>query len=261
VTWKRTFLLFLACFVVLATGTWIVLRQTGVATSLVRDALAAALVSPFELEAAEIDLPRGLITLRGLAIADPRGGEAPLLTAAEVRVSVNTNPLGAVGKVHKVVIAGLSIPDLRVAGPDALRLQDLLREGTTTTGAGPCPEVVIEDAVVGVRFSPSAPPLRFEHVDLEVLPAELDGTKAVLAGAMTTPIGTRVQLGGEGDLANMTLRVTAKAEGSSRSRRPLRLSSLALACAAGCPRPNCGSSTTADATLRPAAASSRIWRT
>lgn len=228
-TWKRTFLLFLACFVVLATGTWIVLRQTGVATSLVRDALAAALVAPFELEAAEIDLPRGLITLRGLAITDPRGGAAPLLTATEVRVSVNTNPLGAVGKVHKVVIAGLSIPDLRVAGPDALRLQDLLRAGSVTTGAGQCPEVVIEDASVGVRFSPSAPPLRFEHVDLEVLPAELDGTKAVLAGAMTTPIGTRVQLGGHGDLANMSLRVTAKAEGLEISRRAVEPFSPAAA--------------------------------
>lgn len=228
-TWKRTFLLFLACFVVLATGTWVVLRQTGVATSLVRDALAAALVAPFELEAAEIDLPRGLITLRGLAIADPRGGAASLLTAAEVRVSVNTNPLGAIGKVHKVVITGLSIPDLRVAGPDALRLQDLLREGAATTGAGPCPEVVIQDAVVGVRFSPSAPPLRFEHVDLEVLPAELDGTKAVLAGAMTTPVGTRVQLGGQGDLANMSLRVTAKAEDLEISRRAVEPFSPAAA--------------------------------
>lgn len=228
-TWKRTFLLFLACFVVLATGTWIVLRQTGVATSLVRDALAAALAAPFELEAAEIDLPRGLITVRGLQVADPRGGAAPLLTAAEVRVSVNTNPLGAVGQVHKVVIAGLAIPDLRVTGPDALRLGDIVREGAGTAGAGGCPEIVIEDAVVGVRFSPSAPPLRFEHVDLEVLPAEPDGTTAVLAGAMTTPIGTRVQLGGQGDLANLTLRVTAKAEGLEISRRAVEPFSPAAA--------------------------------
>ncbi len=228
-TWKRTFLLFLACCAVLVAGTWIVLRQTGVATSLVRDALASVLAGSFDLDAAEIDLPRGRVTVSRFRLVDPRGGDTPLLTTSDVVVSLNTNPLGTLGEVHRVVIRGLRIDDLRVAGPDAIRLPDLLRGSLAPKPAAGCPEVVIEDAVIGIRFAASSPPLRFENVDLELLPDAVGGSGLVLSGAMTTSIGTRVLVSGQADLTTGAFRVTAKANDLEISRRAVEPFSQAAA--------------------------------
>ncbi|MEZ5962990.1 MAG: AsmA-like C-terminal region-containing protein [Planctomycetota bacterium] len=211
-SWKRTLLLFFASVVVLSAATWFVLRKTGVAKAFVQRMLAERINGPFALDDADVDLGRGTVTLKRFAIAHPTEKDRPLLQARDVRVSMNTNPLGEVGRVDKVVLRGVRIDDLQVSGPHALRLGDILKPGTESDGQKAYPAVVIEDAEVGVRFADDEPPLRFEDVDLELLPAEPGSAEMVLSGAMTTLLGTRVSVSGQGDIGKQRFRVLAKAE-------------------------------------------------
>lgn len=206
--------MFVACVVLLAAGTGFVLRQTGVAKSFVQRVLARVIASPFALDRADVDLGGGTLTLTDLQITHPVDQTRSLLRAKDIRVSMNTNPLGEVGRVNKVVLRGLRIDDLAVTGPSALRLDDVFKMASdSSTSAATYPAIVIEDASVGLRFSDTAPPLRFSNVDLELLPLDGPGSQMVLSGSMTTPMGTRVSVTGQGDVRTHCFRVLAKAAG------------------------------------------------
>lgn len=213
VSWKRTLLLFLACVVSLAATTWFVLRKTGVAKAFVQRMLAERISTPFAIADADLDLGRGTLRLSRLEIAHPTVKDRPLLRARDIDVSMNTNPLGEVGRVDKIVLRGVRIDDLQVSGPHALRLSDILKPDQHASGQPvPYPTVVIEDASVGIRFADNQPPLQFEDVDLELAPLEAGGSEVVLHGTMTTLLGTRVTVSGQGDLGKQHFRVLAKAE-------------------------------------------------
>lgn len=214
-TWKRTLLLFSAFVVLLSAATWFVLRKTGVAKAFVQRMLAERIAPPFALDGADLDLGRGTLALRDLAIAHPLDQSRPLLRARDVLVSVNTNPLGEVGRVDKIVLSGVRVDDLQVSGPHALRLDDIFktgRSGDQADGSPVYPAVIVEDASIGVRFADDGLPMRFEDVDLELLPLAASNTEMVLRGSMTTPLGTRVQVSGEGDIGARRFRVLATTE-------------------------------------------------
>jgi hypothetical protein len=200
-------------------GTGYVLRRTGLAKAFVQRELARVIASPFALAAAEVDLGAGTLTLTDLHIAHPLDVNRPLLQAKGVEVSMNTNPVGDVGAVHKIVLRGVHIEDLPVAGPDALRLYDVFKFTTDAPGtAARYPAVIVEDASVGLRFAATTPALRFEDVDLELLPIAEPGAGAasselVLTGAMTTLHGTRVTVSGRGDARTRRFTVVARAAG------------------------------------------------
>lgn len=214
-SWKRTFLLFLACVVALTITTWFVLRRAGVAKTFVQRLLAERIEAPFALHDAVLDLGRGTLQMTDLRIAHPVDSGRDLLQAQDIHVSLGTNPLGGVGRIEKVVLRGVRIHDLQVAGSRALQLDDIFKVQSGSGDATTYPAVVLEDAEIGVLFADDGTPLRFADVDLELLPLEGSSSEVVLRGTMTTHLGTRVSLSGQGDLGKRRFRVLARTEGLS----------------------------------------------
>jgi len=231
VSWKRTLLLFCALVLLLTAGTWLVLRETGAGKAFVARLLERVIASPFELSDADVDLPGGTVTLVELLIAHPLDRSRALLKARDVRVSMDTNPLGSVGRVHRIVLRGLRIDDLQVAGSEAVAIEDIFRTagGDTPGPPGTVPAIVIEDARVGLRFAADAPLLQFDDIDLELLPLAGDSEEMVLRGAMTTPLGTRVTVSGQGNPRAGRFRVLAKTGGIAVSADTLAPFSRAAA--------------------------------
>lgn len=196
----------------MTTTTWFVLRKTGVAKSFVQRMLAEKISTPFALDHAEVDLGRGTLRLTDLRIDHPVDKNRPLMQAKDVQVSVTTNPLGKVGRVDKIVLRGVRIDDLQVSGPHALRFDEIFKVPASDADTDTYPAVVIEDASIGIRFADNAAPLQFEDVDLELLPLDGGGSEMVLRGSMSTVLGTRVSVTGQGDIGKQRFRVLAKAE-------------------------------------------------
>lgn len=214
VTWKRTLALFFACVALVVVGTWFVLRETGVAKSFVQRLLTGVLAAPFALDRADVDLGGGIVRLTDFKLTHPTDRTRSLLTARDIHVSMNTNPLGEVGRVNKVVLRGLRIDDLWVAGPNTLQLSDILKSHAGAAAGSPgttaIPAVVVENASVGLRFSETAAPLLFEDVDLQLLPLEGNSSTMILTGSMITLRGTRVTVSGQVDAAKGQFRVLAQ---------------------------------------------------
>lgn len=205
-TRKRILFLYLGFLSLLLCGTWLVLRETGVARTFVENVLTQFLErDAFSLRDANVDLGDGTVTLRGLEIATPDdGGGSARMAVDRVEVGVDTNPLGEVGRVRSVRLRGMRL-ELDLAQGRFPDLQQLLTN-RTPGGEEPPPPVEITESVLSLRLLRDGPPMVFENVELQLLPTQPESFEVALRGSMTAPSGHRVVVEGHGDLRSPEFR-------------------------------------------------------
>lgn len=212
-TRKRILFIYLGFLSILLVGTYLVLRETGVARAFVENVIAQFLDRDvFRLRDANVDLGGGIVTLRGLEIATP--GSEPggaRMEIESVEVGVDTNPLGEVGRVRNVSVRGMRLELDLAEGrfPDLERLLSR-RAPEADREPEPPPPVEVLDSTLSLRLFRDAPPVEFTDVALRLLPEEPDSFEVSLSGSMTSPHGDRVTVEGRSDLSKPEFRAVLR---------------------------------------------------
>jgi hypothetical protein len=167
-SWRRILLLTFCLLTVLVGTTWFVLQRTGAATGIVRSILKDLLAAEFDLERAQVDLLSGELTLDEFAVDDPQRPGSKLLEARQLRLDVETDPLGQVGTIHELIAEGLVLDIDLTEGraPDIGRLlRSQLPEGSTGGNVTPAR---VSNASARVRVDADTPTLAFSGVQLNL---------------------------------------------------------------------------------------------
>ncbi|GAB4141870.1 MAG: hypothetical protein Fur0037_08820 [Planctomycetota bacterium] len=180
-TWRRILILTASFLLLLAGSTWLLVRESDAAFSVVRAALRGILAADFSIDGADFDLGSCTVVVRGLEIRDPGRPAAALLSCAELRIAFEANPLDLPFSVRQVEIEGLAA-DLDLAnGP--MSLENLLRSGPSAKGAQHLPAVSVSDSRVRVVPRAGAAPIELDEIGFSVLPAAGPGRRSVLQGS------------------------------------------------------------------------------
>jgi hypothetical protein len=220
-SWRRIFLLAAALIAVIAGSTWFVLQRSGAATGLVRKAIAQALAAPFQLGRAQVDLLDGRLSVQEFTLPDPSRPGRSLVAVDDVRLSVETDPLGGVLAIHDISVQGAHL-DLDLTAGHAPRLADLLHKSTSTANdpnASQSPAEIIPIHVTGtslrIRIDASLPDLEIQDLELHLQRNQrddgaVDATHGSLTGrARIANFDLPVELRGDLDLATGASRVQA----------------------------------------------------
>ncbi|MCC6781929.1 MAG: hypothetical protein IT457_03715 [Planctomycetes bacterium] len=208
-TKKRILLLYFGFVLTLLVGTWAILGKTGVSRTFVENLLAKVIRRDrFSLRDAAVDLGGGVVTLRGLEVqtANRQPGRARM-AVEHVEVGVETNPLGAPGRVRDVRVRGLDLEIDLAEGrfPDLAELFDVTAGGATDGGEA-LPPLEILDSRLRLRVEPGVEPIEFNDVALSLLPIEAGSAVVVLRGTMVGPSGELFVVEGRADVAKPELR-------------------------------------------------------
>ncbi len=221
---KTIILLFVGFFAVLLTTTYAILRHSGATRAFVQQVMAKFIRGQFDLADADLDPTTGRVRLTGVRIAHPDPGEAPVLSAGNIELDVNTNPLDAtgVGTLRQVHIEGL---DLRLSLTESGELDwsDILQLPEETGGDGGYPAVSVTNSRVSLQLRPGSPELVFDAVSLQLLPDAADDQRMALSGSMSSAAGFEITVRGTADLARSEFRAlleTADVPLSADTARP-----------------------------------------
>lgn len=196
----------------LLAATWVVLQESGATRAFVRSMLGRVLATDWALQDAVVDLGQGTLTLTGLRIDDPQVHGHRLAQVDQLRLGIDTNPLGDLLSVHTVEIEGLDLHiDLRTGRVPALA--DLLRDPTGDARAPKdrLPPIRVRRSRVELQVSADAPPLVLADVNLDLLPERATPSRAHLSGTAHSPeFGLTFTLDGMADLLRTEFQATAR---------------------------------------------------
>ncbi|MCC6673182.1 MAG: hypothetical protein IT458_19105 [Planctomycetes bacterium] len=210
---KRIVLLFAGFLALLLATTYVVLDLSGASRKVVEQLLARFIRSDFLLGRANLDLGSGTVVLGELTLKHPRTKD-PMMLLRDLSVSVDTNPLGAVGAVRRVTVRGGTL-DIGLTADEMPDLREILKLPELEAGrqaADDYPAVSISDFHVRLRVAPGTVPIEFRDVRLDLQPEEPGSPRMRLVGTMTSNLGRKVAVSGRADFAANRFQALVEAE-------------------------------------------------
>ena len=205
---SRAILIF-AIAVLVVIGGVIVFQASGAMRDVIEHTLAMVLVPErFEFDDASLSLSDGRVTLDQLKITHEDAESHPFVAVDRVEVDVETASLGSFGAIRQIELHGLEL-DLRLDDgklPDFSKILQPRDEVDPPASNDRPPAIVIRDSSVTLQFDLKSDPVRFDEVNLELLPEGLDTARMVLSGSMTSPAGLPTRVSGSGDFETQKFR-------------------------------------------------------
>ncbi|GEM_PF-3187021 len=214
----RTTLLFL---ILLAGGTWGLLRYSGIPASLIRDTLSRLLRGEFDLGSVSLDPLGGTVEIRNLEIGERnpvrKKGDRKVLTVPKVVVGVSMNPLSSPGRIRRVLVERPEL-DLWLGDStpfDLSRILDLKNlEGDEGGRGEPFPVLEIRDMVVRLHLPGlENGVLVLSSIHLLATPSREEPQRILLEGSCPHPLGGTVTIKGTGDAEKREFRLIAETGG------------------------------------------------
>lgn len=208
---RRIIFLFFAFLATLVGSTYYFLFRAGAATSFVEELIGKSIRrNLFALDAAEIDLVEGRLTIRNFKLSDPKkaGPDSPLLSVEMVQVELETNPLEEIGAVRRVSLHQLEI-NLSLAenqAPDFSQIFEQAGVSPPGTGEMPFPIITVTDSRVRLQLAPERPSILFQDLQLTIQPIDGEPDSIDLVGSMVSPLGHKITIRGGGNLQTRSFR-------------------------------------------------------
>jgi hypothetical protein len=209
------FRLFFFFFLLLA-GTWIILKQTGVPRSYVKDLVSQWIRGKFHLGEVSIDPIGGEVRVKDISLGTKKQGKTEkreVLKVKEIVIGVSMNPMGSMGEVQTIHVQKPEI-DLHLGDENPIDLNKLLDldkiAGTKGDPNSAPPAIQIEGMTLRIHFpGDKRPPLVLSPIHLRATPQAGEESILLLEGMCPHPFAGSFGIQGRADIKKGTFRLLA----------------------------------------------------